>query len=130
MNAGAAGVLFIDTFPLNLGANMTSYSMIRVDWDRVAAQIAVDPDNATASIAVPLAAGWATATWVALTMHGYWWPGRQLVAVLPLGVIAVLVWLTRHQRVRAPAAGRARARSGARRAAQAVLGRGAAHDDA
>ena len=40
-----------------------------------------------------LAAGWATATWVALTMHGYWWPGRQVVVVLPLGVLAVLAWL-------------------------------------
>jgi hypothetical protein len=69
----------------------------------VAALLASRPPGWTA-LAVPLAAGWATATWVALTMHGYWWPGRQLVAVLPLGVIAVLVWLTRHQRVRAPAA--------------------------
>jgi hypothetical protein len=40
----------------------------------------------------PLAAAWATATWVALTMHGFWWPGRQLVVVLPLAVVAVL-WL-------------------------------------
>ncbi|HZB50859.1 MAG TPA: hypothetical protein VE547_17360, partial [Mycobacteriales bacterium] len=46
-----------------------------------------------AALALPLAAGWATATWVALTMHGYWWPGRQLVVVLPLAVLAVLVWL-------------------------------------
>ena len=29
----------------------------------------------------PLAAGWANATWVALTMHGWWWPGRQVVVV-------------------------------------------------
>ena len=36
-----------------------------------------------------LATGWAVATWVALTMHGWWWPGRQLVAVLPLAVIAI-----------------------------------------
>ncbi|HYD09627.1 MAG TPA: hypothetical protein VEA78_05940, partial [Acidimicrobiales bacterium] len=28
-------------------------------------------------------AGWLTATFVALTMHGYWWPGRQTVVVLP-----------------------------------------------
>ncbi|HMQ28455.1 MAG TPA: hypothetical protein PKA98_20880, partial [Acidimicrobiales bacterium] len=25
-------------------------------------------------LVAPLAAGWATATWVALTMHGWWWP--------------------------------------------------------
>lgn len=46
-----------------------------------------------AALAVPLAAGWATATWVALTMHGYWWPGRQLVVVLPLAVLVILVGL-------------------------------------
>lgn len=41
----------------------------------------------------PLAAGWATATWVALTMHGYWWPGRQTVVVLPSVVLAVVRFL-------------------------------------
>ncbi len=41
----------------------------------------------------PLAAGWATATWVALTMHGYWWPGRQTVVVLPLVVLIVVRFL-------------------------------------
>jgi hypothetical protein len=56
------------------------------------------------ALAAPLAAGWATATWVALTMHGYWWPGRQLVVVLPLGVLAILVWLTDRPRARAVAA--------------------------
>lgn len=40
----------------------------------------------------PLAAGWATATWVALTMHGWWWPGRQVVVVLPLAVLAIAWW--------------------------------------
>ncbi len=34
-------------------------------------------------------AGWAVATWVALTMHGWWWPGRQIVPVLPLVVAAM-----------------------------------------
>ena len=38
----------------------------------------------------PLAAGWLTATFVALTMHGHWWPGRQLVVVLPLALILIL----------------------------------------
>lgn len=36
---------------------------------------------------VPLAVGWIVATFVALTMHGWWWPGRQVVVVLPLAVI-------------------------------------------
>jgi hypothetical protein len=56
------------------------------------------------ALAGPLAAGWATATWVALTMHGYWWPGRQLVVVLPLGVLAILAWLTDRPRAQAVAA--------------------------
>lgn len=42
---------------------------------------------------LPLAVGWSVATFVALTMHGWWWPGRQLVCVLPLGVIAIAVTL-------------------------------------
>ena len=44
------------------------------------------------AVVVPLAAGWATATWVALTMHGWWFPGRQVVVVLPLAVLAVAWW--------------------------------------
>jgi len=39
------------------------------------------------------AAGWLTATFVALTMHGYWWPGRQVVVVLPVVVLLVAVHL-------------------------------------
>lgn len=35
--------------------------------------------------------GWAVATWVALTMHGWWWPGRQLVVILPAAIVAVAV---------------------------------------
>jgi hypothetical protein len=37
-------------------------------------------------------AGWATATWIALTMHGWWWPGRQTVVVVPLLVVAIASW--------------------------------------
>jgi hypothetical protein len=48
---------------------------------------------------LPLAAGWATATWVALTMHGFWWPGRQVVVVLPLLVLVLLLALRRLPRV-------------------------------
>ena len=40
-------------------------------------------------------AGWAIATWAALTMHGFWWPGRQVVVVLPLLLVAVLWWADR-----------------------------------
>ena len=45
-----------------------------------------------AALVVPLAAGYATATWVALTMHGWWWPGRQVVVVVPCLVLAT-AWL-------------------------------------
>ncbi len=44
---------------------------------------------------LPLLAGWATATWAALTMHGFWWPGRQVVVVLPLALLLVLVLVAR-----------------------------------
>ena len=44
------------------------------------------------ALVLPLAAGWATATWVALTMHGWWWPGRQVVVVVPCVVLAVAWW--------------------------------------
>nr|BFE83105.1 hypothetical protein GCM10020093_057060 [Planobispora longispora] len=42
---------------------------------------------------LPLAAGWLTATFVALTMNGYWWPGRQTVVVLPLALLLILAFL-------------------------------------
>lgn len=51
------------------------------------------------TLAAPLAAGWVTATWMALTMHGWWWPGRQVVVVLPCMAIAMACWL---DRARAP----------------------------
>ena len=39
----------------------------------------------------PLAAGWLTASFVALTMHGFWSPGRQVVVVAPLAVLCCCV---------------------------------------
>jgi len=52
------------------------------------------------ALTAPLAAGWATATWVALTMHGWWWPGRQTVVVLPCVVLAVAWWAGQARAVR------------------------------
>ena len=52
------------------------------------------------ALVAPLAAGWATATWVALTMHGWWWPGRQVVVVVPCLVLAVAWWAGRVPAVR------------------------------
>jgi hypothetical protein len=45
------------------------------------------------ALVVPALAGWGVATWVALTMHGWWWPGRQLVVIAPLLVVVVSWWL-------------------------------------
>ncbi len=50
------------------------------------------------ALLAPVVAGWLTATFVALTMHGYWWPGRQVVVVLPLAVLAVTAWLAELRR--------------------------------
>ncbi|MEM8922549.1 MAG: hypothetical protein AAGD35_03535 [Actinomycetota bacterium] len=46
-------------------------------------------------------AGWAVATWVALTMHGWWWPGRQVVVILPLVVVAIAAAVDRRPWLRA-----------------------------
>jgi len=51
-------------------------------------------------LVVPLVVGWLGATFVALTMHGWWWPGRQVVVVLPCAVLAVAWWAARHAAVR------------------------------
>ncbi|MGQ0576126.1 MAG: hypothetical protein ACT4RN_18255 [Pseudonocardia sp.] len=60
------------------------------------------PPNVAALLA-PLGTGWLVATFVAATMHGFWWPGRHAVVVLPLAVLAVLTWLTSERRARGPA---------------------------
>lgn len=39
-----------------------------------------------------LGTGWLVATFVALTMHGWWFPGRQLVVVLPIAVVVIAAW--------------------------------------
>jgi hypothetical protein len=57
----------------------------------VAAMLRRRPPGA-AFLLLPVAAGWAVATWVAFTMHGFWWPGRQVVVVLPLVLVATLWW--------------------------------------
>lgn len=50
-------------------------------------------------LAAPAAAGWLTATFVALTMHGWWFPGRQVVVILPLLTIAIGCWAATHRSV-------------------------------
>jgi hypothetical protein len=58
-----------------------------------------------AAVALPLAAGWLVATFLALTMHGWWFPGRQVVVVLPLAVLAVARWASSRRRRVAVAVG-------------------------
>jgi hypothetical protein len=53
-----------------------------------------------AAVAAPLAAAWLVATFVALTMHGWWFAGRQVVVVLPLAALAVAWWTGRDRRRR------------------------------
>ncbi len=50
--------------------------------------------------AAVVAAGYLTATYIALTMHGWWSPGRQVVVVLPLAALALVVLVDRHPRLR------------------------------
>jgi len=52
------------------------------------------------ALAAPLTAGWLTATFVALSMHEWAWPGRQLVVVIPCLVLAVAWWAGRVEAVR------------------------------
>lgn len=57
------------------------------------------------AIGLPLGAGWLNATFLALTMHGFWWPGRQVVVVVPCLVLAVAWWfgtVVRWERWRGP----------------------------
>ncbi len=42
--------------------------------------------------AVLIGVGWLVATYVALTMHGWWFPGRQVVVVLPVAVLLIAAW--------------------------------------
>lgn len=59
------------------------------------AALAVRRPPGGGALALPLATGWVVATFVALTMHGFWWPGRQVVVVLPLATVGMLWWLAR-----------------------------------
>jgi hypothetical protein len=74
-----------------LGAWQPAYLLV---VPAVAALLAARPRH-WQLLAVPLAVGWLNATYVALTMQGFWWPGRQVVVVLPLAVVATLWWVDR-----------------------------------
>lgn len=59
----------------------------------VAALVRQRPDH-WRELTLPLGVGWLVATFVALTMQGWWVPGRQVVAVLPLAAIVIARFLT------------------------------------
>lgn len=61
--------------------------------DAVDRTAAVEARWHAAVLAWPLLAAWLVATFVAVTMSGFWWPGRQLVIVLPLALVMILRWL-------------------------------------
>jgi hypothetical protein len=54
--------------------------------------LAVRRPRGTPALLLPLAAGWLVAVFVALTMQGWWFPGRQVVVVLPAAAVAVAWW--------------------------------------
>jgi hypothetical protein len=54
-----------------------------------------------AAVGLPLAAGWLTATYLAVRMHGWWWPGRHTVAALAAAVLAIAWWAGTHNPPRA-----------------------------
>jgi hypothetical protein len=43
-------------------------------------------------IGLPALAGWLNASFVALTMHGWWFPGRQMIVVIPCLTLAIAWW--------------------------------------
>jgi hypothetical protein len=49
----------------------------------------------SSTLVFPLVVGWLNATFVAFTMQGWWWPGRQLVVVLPCAVVCIAWWADR-----------------------------------
>ena len=69
------------------------------------AALAIQEARHTWLLVSTIAAGYATATWVALTMHGWWWPGRQLVVILPLAIVALAALAERARLVWPIAAG-------------------------
>lgn len=46
--------------------------------------------------------GWLVATFLAQTMHGWWWPGRQVVVILPALVLLLMVWIDRTPKAHLP----------------------------
>ncbi len=82
-----AWLLVIPALGLLWGAHRSRSTEQRRTWPVMTSDLAV--------LTLPLVAGWFTAVFVALTMHGFWWPGRQLVIVLPLAAMLIAIALSR-----------------------------------
>lgn len=82
-----AWLLVIPALGLLWGAHRSRSSEQRRTWPATTSDLAV--------VTLPLVAGWFTAVFVALTMHGFWWPGRQIVVVLPLAAMLIAIALSR-----------------------------------
>ncbi len=46
-------------------------------------------------LGMPALAGWLNASFIALTMHGWWFPGRQVIVVVPCLALAIAWWAER-----------------------------------
>lgn len=53
--------------------------------------------GATVLVTIALV-GWLNASFIALTMHGWWWPGRQVVVILPALVVLTIRWASGSRR--------------------------------
>ena len=56
------------------------------------AALARRPSTGVARARAALAAGWLNATFIALTMHGWWWPGRQVRRRLVPCIVLAVAW--------------------------------------
>ncbi len=81
------GLMFDNTF--GIAVWQPAYALVPV---ALGALWKVRPDHWNLSLAL-VATGWLNATFVALTMQGWWSPGRQVVLVLPVAVLAVIWWM-------------------------------------
>ena len=49
-------------------------------------------------LGLPALAGWLNASFIALTMHGWWFPGRQVIVVLPC-LVLMIAWYAHRQSI-------------------------------
>ncbi len=68
-----------------------------------AAAWAIRQRSRTAYLLLGMAAtGWLVATYLAQTMHGWWWPGRQVTVILPALILLLMIWISGTPQARIP----------------------------